>query len=70
MILEDIREMAEEEGIQTSRQYRERREKNDTFNGKRLPADPSVFYKNWPGWGEALGKNKCEKVFNSSVRAS
>ena len=68
--LEEIREMAEEEGIQTGVQYHERRRKNPNFNGKRLPANPYVFYKNWPGWGEALGKGKCEKVFNSSVRAS
>ena len=68
--LEEIREMAEKENIRTGAQYQERREKNDTFNGKKLPANPYIFYKNWPGWGEALGKNKCKKVFNSSVRAS
>ena len=36
---------------------------------------PPVFkfpeiYPECLGWGEALGKNKCKKVFNNSVRAS
>ena len=68
--VEEIREMAKKEDIQTGVQYHERRNKNRTFNGKILPAHPETFYKNWPSWGVALGKNKCEKVFNSSVRAS
>ena len=55
MILEEIKEMAIKENIENSTQYFERRKKNPTFNGKRLPSHPTDFYPNWPGWGEALG---------------
>ena len=54
--IEDIREMALKENIQTVKQYHERRKKNDIFNGKILPYNPSIFYKNWPSWGEVLVK--------------
>ena len=65
--LEEIGEMAEEENIQTSTQYHERRKRDPTFNGKRLPANPSVFYKNWPGWRKALG-NKIEDASIEEIR--
>ena len=65
--VEEIREMAEEEGIQNSRQYRERRNKNPIFKGKRLPADPSVFYKNWPDWGAVLVKSEYDSMEYTSV---
>ena len=44
--------------------------KNPIFNGKELPANPNTFYKNWPGWSAALGKDKCEKIFSQSVKAA
>ena len=56
--MEEIREMAKKEDIRNSRQYQERRKKNDTFNGKILPSNPNAFYENWPGWSNVFTKPK------------